>query len=40
LESVLGEDGWDVVVQRRDGVRFVAADAQAPPSGLEMRKVK
>ncbi|MEV0897068.1 hypothetical protein [Actinoplanes sp. NPDC049802] len=25
--AVLGEDGWDVVVQRRDGLRFVEADA-------------
>jgi hypothetical protein len=25
--AMLGEDGWDVVVQRRDGLRFVAAYA-------------
>ncbi|MET8150146.1 hypothetical protein ACIBSW_08500 [Actinoplanes sp. NPDC049668] len=26
-QSVLGEDGWDVAIQRRDGLRFVEANA-------------
>jgi len=26
-QSVLGEDGWNVVVQRRDGLRYVEAYA-------------
>jgi hypothetical protein len=26
-QSVLGEDGWDVVIQRRDGLRYVEAYA-------------
>ncbi|GAA4946947.1 hypothetical protein GCM10025331_38300 [Actinoplanes utahensis] len=25
--SVLGEEGWDVAIYRRDGLRFIAADA-------------